>query len=115
MVWFGIEPTAFAERWSRVGATETAFGDRSAPYMLSVDGNWVEADHAQAEISWVRETIDEAQRFSSGTYVNFGGDEPDASAPVEAAFGENLPRLRDIKQKYDPQNLFRLNNNITSG
>jgi FAD/FMN-containing dehydrogenase len=100
---------------SRLGATETAFGDRSAPYMLSVDGNWVEPDHAQAEIAWVRETIDEAQRFSSGTYLNFGGDEPDASAAVEAAFGENLPRLREIKQKYDPQNLFRLNNNITSG
>jgi hypothetical protein len=99
---------------ARVGADDTAFGDRSAQFMLSIDANWSDPKDAETEIAWTRGVIREAERFSNGmTYLNFSGQE-DSKAPelVESAFGRNLSRLREIKKTYDPQNLFRLNNNI---
>lgn len=98
---------------SRVGPTETAFGDRSAPFMLSVDGNWFEPKDAEAEKAWTRNVIGEAERFSTGmAYLNFSGDAPGDAGLVQSAYGQNLDRLQQLKKKYDPQNLFRLNNNI---
>ncbi len=95
---------------SRVGADETPIGDRDAPYMLSVDGNWVNHAEAETQIAWVRQVIGEAERFSTGgTYLNFGGQD---STDVRAAFGGKLQRLSELKNKYDPRNLFRVNWNI---
>lgn len=99
----------------RVGPEETAFGDRSAPYMLSVDGNWTDPAEAEMVIDWVREAIRRAEELDvgGGTYLNFSGDDPEESAEaVQAAYGENLERLRELKSVYDPENRFRLNNNI---
>jgi hypothetical protein len=98
----------------RMAASATAFGDRSASYMLSVDGNWYEKRDAAKQIAWVRKAIAEAKPFTSGgTYLNFtGDDQAGASALVRAAYGDNLGRLGALKAKYDPQNLFRLNNNV---
>jgi FAD/FMN-containing dehydrogenase len=100
---------------STLTAGATAFGDRGAPFMLSVDGNWVDpADNAD-NVAWVREAISQAEEFSvtRGTYLNFSGQEETAAAElVRAAYGENLQRLAEVKKKYDPENLFRLNNNI---
>jgi FAD/FMN-containing dehydrogenase len=100
---------------SRVAATATAFGDRGAPFMLSVDGNWVDPTETANHIAWVREVISQAEGFSAtgGTYLNFSGQEDTAAGElVRAAFGENLQKLVEVKQRYDPDNLFRLNNNI---
>jgi FAD/FMN-containing dehydrogenase len=101
---------------SRVAPTATAFGDRSAPFMFSVDGNWVDPTDTAENVAWVREVISQAEGFSGtgGTYLNFSGQEETAAAElVRAAYGENLQKLTEIKSKYDPGNLFRLNNNIT--
>jgi len=100
---------------SRVGATETAFGDRSAPYMLSIDGNWLEPGEAKPEIAWVREAIGAFEPHSSGAYLNFSSDEAGEGEVVSSAFGANLKRLQKVKKEFDPQNLFRLNSNITPG
>ena len=100
---------------NRMGPEETAFGDRSARYMLSVDGNWKDPAEAERVIEWVRETIRGADELptAGGTYLNFSGDDPEESAgAVEAAYGENLVRLRELKGRYDPDNLLRFNNNI---
>jgi FAD/FMN-containing dehydrogenase len=100
---------------SRVAATATAFGDRSAPFMFSVDGNWVDPADTAEHVAWVREVISQAEGFSAtgGTYLNFSGQEEAAAAElVRAAYGENLQRLAEVKKRYDPDNLFRLNNNI---
>jgi FAD/FMN-containing dehydrogenase len=95
----------------RVAPTETAFGDRSAPYMLSIDGNWTDGED-ERNIEWVRDVIREAERFTTGgTYLNFSVSD-ESEGLVEAAYGANLAKLRDLKRKYDPDNLFRLNNNI---
>lgn len=83
--------------------------------MLSVDGNWTDPAEAETVIEWVREATRGAEKLETGggTYLNFSGDDPGESVEaVEAAYGENLPRLRELKAEYDPDNLFRLNNNI---
>lgn len=99
---------------ARVGAADSAFGDRSAPWMLSVDGNWTDPKDADKVIDWVRESIAQAQNLpgAGGAYLNFTGDESTDASVVQAQFGQNLERLAGLKKKYDPDNLFRLNNNI---
>jgi FAD/FMN-containing dehydrogenase len=98
----------------RVTATATAFGDRSPRYMLSVDGNWLDAADTARGTTWVKQTITEAGRLPSaaGTYLNFSGDTDLDTTERQAAFGSNLERLVQVKTKYDPQNRLRLNNNI---
>jgi FAD/FMN-containing dehydrogenase len=99
---------------ARVDPEATAFGDRSAPFMLSVDGNWTDQATTPDAIAWVRDVVGEAERFSTrGTYLNFSGQEETAGPDlVDAAYGDNLTRLKDIKARYDPDNLFRMNSNI---
>ena len=98
---------------SRVEPEETAFGDRSAPYLLSIDSNWEDPTDNEANISWTRSVWDDMQRFSSrGSYLNFPGMGEEGEALVRAAYGRNYERLAALKQKYDPTNLFRMNQNI---
>ncbi|ABD10467.1 hypothetical protein ThrDRAFT_03043 [Frankia casuarinae] len=99
---------------SRVGTTETAFGDRSARYLLSIDGNWLDPAEDDANIRWVRNAYGEAVRLraASGTYLNFGGDADLDDADRARAWGRNVERLRRVKRTYDPENRFRLNPNI---
>jgi FAD/FMN-containing dehydrogenase len=99
---------------NRVGATETAYAERSAPWMSSIDGNWENpADNAE-NIAWVRESFSQIAPYSTGTtYTNFTGQaDESASALASTAYGPNMDRLRLIKAKYDPDNFFRLNANI---
>ena len=98
-----------------VGPEETAYAERSANWMLSMDGNWTDPAEDDRVISWVREAWAELHEQGTGTlYLNFtGADAEGPSVGVESAFGKNLARLARIKAKYDPDNLFRLNNNIT--
>jgi len=99
---------------SRIAADESAFGDRSAAYMLSVDGNWLDEADDRSAIGWTRDFIAEAAQLPSarGIYLNFSGDEEIGGDLRAAAFGTNLRRLTQVKDRFDPGNLFRLNNNI---
>ena len=100
---------------NRVGPTETAYSERTAPWMSSIDGNWEDPNDNQANIAWVRETFRQISPYSTGTtYTNFTGQADEAASALAAgAYGENMDRLRQIKAKYDPGNFFRLNANIT--
>jgi FAD/FMN-containing dehydrogenase len=83
--------------------------------MISLDGNWTDKnDSGQKHIAWVRETWDKLQSYSDGSvYLNFvGAEDRDADALTRAALGANYNRLVEVKRKYDPENLFRLNQNI---
>ena len=97
-----------------VGPEDTAFAERSAPYMLSVDGMWTEPGDDAANIDWVRSTFAEFEQFGNGgVYLNFTGRADEApSEGVDSAFGRNLSRLAEIKAAYDPDNFFRVNDNI---
>jgi FAD/FMN-containing dehydrogenase len=92
----------------------TAYTERSAKWMVSVDGNWHEPAEDEQVIGWVRDTWSQVHRLGTGTtYLNFTGLEDEATSTcVASAYGRNLARLAEIKARYDPDNFFRLNNNI---
>ena len=97
----------------RVAADATAFGDRSMPFMLSLDAIWSSPADDDANIGWVRHAWQDMQRHSTGRmYLNFPGL-GEGETLVRDAFGaDTYARLQKIKRKYDPENLFRLNQNI---
>jgi hypothetical protein len=96
---------------ARVAPGETAFGDRSSPFVLNLLGNWEEPADDAANISWIRSLFARLRpAMVLGVYVNFmSGDESDR---VPEAYRERWERLRAIKTIYDPDNFFRLNQNI---
>jgi FAD/FMN-containing dehydrogenase len=99
---------------NRVGSEDTAFTERSAKWMSSIDGNWTDPAENEANVAWVRQTWSEIAEFGIGsTYLNFTSIADEGTdVGVDDAFGRNLRRLRKIKAKYDPDNFFRRNNNI---
>lgn len=98
---------------SRTEAGETAFGDRSAPIWLGVGANWEDARGDEANIAWVRNCVADMRRFAGGdAHLNFPGFLEEGNRLVREAFGEeNYARRRDLRNRYDPANLFRLNQN----
>jgi FAD/FMN-containing dehydrogenase len=98
---------------ARVGADETAFGDRSSEWMLSIDSTWHDPAGDAANIDYTRAFWDAAVPFSNGqTYFNFPGLFEEGDAAVRASYGANHERLARIKAAYDPQNVFRPGQNI---
>jgi hypothetical protein len=95
----------------RVGAAETAFGDRSAPFIMNLLANWSERSADAGNVSWVRGLFDKLRpAMKPGVYVNFmSGDEQDR---VPEAYHERWDRMVAVKSHYDPNNFFRLNQNI---
>lgn len=97
----------------RVPADATAFGDREAPWLLSIDSSWTDRDEDGENIVWTRDFWADMQRHSSGkVYFNFPGLLEENDRVVRASYGANYERLSIVKAKYDPGNLFRLNQNI---
>jgi FAD/FMN-containing dehydrogenase len=98
---------------ARVPYDATAFGERDAPFLLSIDSTWLDPIDDEENIMWTRAFWAAMRCFSSGkTYFNFAGLLEDADA-VPASYGANHERLMILKTKYDPDNLFRVNQNIT--
>jgi len=97
-----------------VAPEATAFGDRSSEWMLSIDSTWNDPAQDAANIAYTRAFWDAAHPFSDGkTYFNFPGLLEDGEAAVRASYGAaNHARLAQVKAAYDPENRFRLNQNI---
>jgi FAD/FMN-containing dehydrogenase len=97
----------------RVADDATAYGRRQAPYLLTTEASW-DAPAADADnIAWSREWLAALQPYSrGGSYLNFPGFGEDREAMLRASYGPNYDRLIDLKTKYDPENLFRMNLNI---
>jgi len=95
----------------RVARVATAFPQRSTHFVMNVHARWREVGMDNACISWAKALFSAAAPHASGTaYVNFMPyDEPER---VEAAYGANYRRLSDIKRRDDPQNFFRMNQNV---
>jgi FAD/FMN-containing dehydrogenase len=97
----------------RVAADATAFGDRSMPFMLSLDAIWSSDGDDAANMAWVRDFWQDMQKHSTGRlYLNFPGHGEGDNLVRDAYGAETYARLQKIKRKYDPDNLFRLNQNI---
>jgi len=99
---------------NRIGPSDTAYAERSAAWMSSIDGNWENRSDNEANIAWVRESFRQISPYSTGTtYTNFTGQSDETAGALAAnAYGANMARLSQIKAKYDPENFFRLNANI---
>ena len=95
----------------QVAANETSFGDRGAPFVLTLLANWSEAKADAGNISWVRGLFHKLRpAMKPGVYVNFmSGDEQDR---VPEAYRERWDRMVAVKSQYDPGNFFRLNQNV---
>jgi FAD/FMN-containing dehydrogenase len=113
-------PQAMVNLWplggavGRVAPEATAYGRRQAGYLLSLDTTWVNSTDSERCVSWTRQTWAAMQRFGQGgIYLNFAGLGEEKEALVRAAYGGNYDRLVALKTKYDPGNLFRMNQNIS--
>ncbi len=96
---------------SRIAASETAFGSRSAPYIMNILAAWSDPCDDAQNVSWVRNLFAKLRpAMQPGVYINFmSGDEDDR---VKEAYSEHWDRLVAVKTHYDPENFFRLNQNI---
>ncbi len=100
---------------NRVGMDDTAFNHRNARYNLLIVGIWTDLAAKAENVKWVRDLWDAMEPYSSGgVYVNYLGQEADEGAErIKAAYGpEKYERLVALKNKFDPTNLFRMNQNI---
>jgi FAD/FMN-containing dehydrogenase len=78
---------------------------------MNVHTRWADPAQDKACITWARDLFNRTAPFAAGSvYVNFMPSDDEGRMPE--AYGSNFDRLRKIKAKYDPQNLFRLNHNI---
>ena len=101
--------------FSRIPKDSAVFDHRDSRKNLLIIGAWPEADQDEANRTWVRETWEAMQPYASeGVYVNYLGTEQDeGSNRIAAAYGPGkYERLLALKRKYDPANLFRMNQNI---
>ena len=96
----------------RTATTAAAFPHRAEGYNLLVLAQWLDPAENARCIAWARESYDAMKPFmAKGRYVNYLGDD-EATDQVAAAYGPNYARLSEIKRKYDPGNVFHLNQNI---
>ena len=96
----------------RVPDSATAFGSRSWPYNFVVTSAWSAPHDTDRNIAWTRELFAAMRPFlADAAYVNYlGGDE--GAEGLRAAYGSKVERLASLKLKYDPENLFRMNQNV---
>ena len=113
------EPMVLIALWhyggamSRIGEDKTAFTGRDAPFLFSVDAIWTDSKDTQKVVAYSRNFLKEMEPYSTGgMYVNFAGLGEEGEALVKSAYGANYEKLVALKNKYDPTNLFRLNQNI---
>jgi FAD/FMN-containing dehydrogenase len=101
---------------SRVAEGATAFGNRQAAHAITLDGAWRPGEEfGERDTAWAREFFAALGRFREGVYVNFlGGDE--GPGRVREAYGRAVyDRLVEVKNAYDPDNVFHHNQNIRGG
>jgi FAD binding domain-containing protein/berberine-like enzyme len=96
---------------TRVSPTATAFPHREPGYSFLIMSQWTGPEQTDSGIAWARETFDAMRpHMANRSYVNyFSADDDDR---IRQAYGPNYDRLVELKRRYDPDNLFRLNQNI---
>jgi FAD/FMN-containing dehydrogenase len=94
-----------------VAQDATAFGHRDAKYAVVIAGMWPDPADNEAHTHWVKEyDAAIAPTAQGGGYINFASE--DDQPKVAANYGANYERLLEVKRRYDPDNLFRQNQNI---
>jgi hypothetical protein len=96
---------------TRIDPTATAFPHRQPGYNLALIGEWLDPADTGANVQWVRETFAALEPYMAPqVYVNYLSD--DDGGRTRNAYGPNYARLVELKRRYDPDNRFRLNQNI---
>jgi len=96
---------------SRVAPSATAFPHRAEHYDFLIGSQWSEPTDSDRNVKWTRALFEAMEpHLEESVYVNNLGDE--GPERVQAAYGANYPRLTAVKRTYDPDNLFRANQNI---
>lgn len=96
---------------ARVGESETAFHGRAAGFTFNINGNSLSAEGFEAERQWARDYWSALAPYHTSVYVNFLMEEGEER--IRQAYGAaKYDRLKALKRRYDPANLFRLNQNI---
>jgi FAD/FMN-containing dehydrogenase len=97
---------------TRVGVTDTAVPHRDEGWNVVLAGIWTEPSDTDANIAWTRETFAAlAPHVGTGRWLNYLADDQGDDA-IRAAYGPNYDRLREVKRRFDPDNVFHLNHNI---
>jgi FAD/FMN-containing dehydrogenase len=100
---------------TKVRPEDTAFPHRDTGYSLLIASVWLESADTDSNIAWTRETFNILEQFMrDGSYVNYLGDD-ESSDRIKSAYGVNYDRLQKLKTRYDPDNVFHLNQNIAPG
>jgi len=95
----------------RVSPSETAFAHRNTPFVLNLHTRWHKATDDERCLKWARDLHESTQEFARGVYVNFISQEGEDRVK-DAYTPEVWNRLVEVKKKWDPQNTFRMNQNI---
>jgi FAD/FMN-containing dehydrogenase len=96
---------------SDVAVDATSYPHRDAAFVITPGARWQDPSDDEASIAWVRECHDALAAGATGrSYVNFIAE---GAGREREAFGPNYDRLVEVKNKYDPTNLFRLNQNVS--
>jgi FAD/FMN-containing dehydrogenase len=97
---------------TRVGVTDIAVPHRDEGWNLLLPSVWTDPADTAASIAWTRETFAALRpHLATRRWLNYLGDDQ-ADDAIRAAYGPNYDRLRDVKRRYDPDNVFHLNHNI---
>ncbi|RWM87063.1 MAG: FAD-binding oxidoreductase [Mesorhizobium sp.] len=111
-----VEVWALGGAMGRVRPEATAFYHRDAPFLLTIEANAEDPATDEVNIAWVRRWHQDAARFArGGTYFNFGGFWEGGEEMLAQSFGTNYPRIREVKTRYDPENVFYHNLRILAG
>lgn len=99
---------------SRVPVDATAFALRETGFNTLMLGQWMDPAQGKATIDWCRQAFGAIRSYAGQKrYLNYLSPEDEGEGVAAVAYGPNLPRLRQIKKKYDPDNVFHINVNIT--
>jgi FAD/FMN-containing dehydrogenase len=108
----GIAIEHFHGAVTRVAVGDTAVPHREPGLDLLIASGWTDPDATKENVDWTRETYAALEaHLARRRYVNYL-DHDEAGDAVRAAYGPNFDRLAEVKRRYDPDNVFRLNQNI---
>jgi FAD/FMN-containing dehydrogenase len=97
---------------TRIGVTDTAVPHRAEAWNVAITGVWMDPAENDVNIAWIRDTHAAfEEHVSEGRWLNYLTDDQGDSA-IRHAYGPNYDRLVEVKRRYDPRNVFRLNQNI---
>jgi FAD/FMN-containing dehydrogenase len=97
---------------NRLPEEHSPVGNRDAAWVLNIAASWEDAGGDKTNIEWAREAWQDMRQFSTGgTYINFLTEE-EGEERIHSAYRKNYERLVEVKTKWDPGNMFRMNKNI---